>query len=301
MKSGVIRKRVGGTQVVQLVSTLVRTLKNDLTILWAQALAAGDGLPNATCATLGIVTTTELGSVRATSGPKDGAVWPSYWADMTSVGMLLRGDVADQAGAGGTFQARQFWRMNGRLGAFRRIECGKVGNARRPRGDDARLGLERHPLAAGDAVEQPVAEDADRRPGRAAAGPGGRDLRRGSPWASASKAAGTCAARCVPGDTAHCTSMPPLIMTFTGARDAGHVDADGLAGSARSAARAAGTWRRCRRSARGSGAARSQAANTASIPSPALVQADDAAGEARREDPVDRRPSGCPPDASACR
>jgi hypothetical protein len=59
-------KRVGGTRVVQLVSTLVRTLKNDRTIFWAQALAAGDGLAKATWATLGMVTTTELGSVRAT-------------------------------------------------------------------------------------------------------------------------------------------------------------------------------------------------------------------------------------------
>ena len=33
---------------------------------------------------------------------------------------------------------------------------------------------------------------------------------------SASKAAGSCAARCVPGDTAHCTSIPPLIVTRTG-------------------------------------------------------------------------------------
>ena len=37
-----------------------------------------------------------------------------------------------------------------------------------------------------------------------------------SPWARASIAAGTSAAMCVPGDTAHCTSMPPLIITFTG-------------------------------------------------------------------------------------
>lgn len=63
---GVIRKRVGGTLVVQLVSTAFRTVKNDLTMLCAHLLAAGEGLAKATCATLGIVTTVELGSVRAT-------------------------------------------------------------------------------------------------------------------------------------------------------------------------------------------------------------------------------------------
>jgi hypothetical protein len=41
-------------------------LRNVLTILWAHALAAGDGLAKATLATLGVVTIVELGSVRAT-------------------------------------------------------------------------------------------------------------------------------------------------------------------------------------------------------------------------------------------
>ena len=34
-------------------------------------------------------------------------------------------------------------------------------------------------------------------------------------------AAGTSAAMCVPGDTAHCKSMPPLIITFTGSATPG--------------------------------------------------------------------------------
>ena len=69
---GVITKSVGGTRVVQLVSTAFRTSKKSRTMVCAQALAAGDGLANATCATLGISTTVAFGSVRATRGPNDG-------------------------------------------------------------------------------------------------------------------------------------------------------------------------------------------------------------------------------------
>src|SRR5262244_3692121 len=45
-----------------------------------------------------------------------------------------------------------------------------------------------------------------------------------SPCARASIAAGTLAAMCVPGDAAHCTSMTPLIMTFTGSGNIGNAD-----------------------------------------------------------------------------
>src|SRR5438067_2217552 len=51
---GVITKSVGGTRVAQLVSTALRTSKKSRTMFCAHALADGDGLPNATCATLGI-------------------------------------------------------------------------------------------------------------------------------------------------------------------------------------------------------------------------------------------------------
>src|ERR1700736_2837589 len=86
---GLITKSVGGTRLAQLVSTAFRTSKKSRTMLCAHALAAGDGLPNATCATLGISTTVEFARVRATRGPNDGAVCASYCAEMTSVGMLL--------------------------------------------------------------------------------------------------------------------------------------------------------------------------------------------------------------------
>src|SRR5215813_4537698 len=45
-----------------------------------------------------------------------------------------------------------------------------------------------------------------------------------SPCARASIAAGTLAAMCVPGDAVHCTSMTPLIMTFTGSGNIGNAD-----------------------------------------------------------------------------
>lgn len=67
-------KLVAGTSVIQLVSARFSTSKNDLTILYAQAFAAADGLPNATCAKFGMVTTVAFVSVRATYGPNDGAV-----------------------------------------------------------------------------------------------------------------------------------------------------------------------------------------------------------------------------------
>src|SRR5262245_45960827 len=129
---GVISKSVGGTLVVQLVSTSLRTSKKSRTMLWAHALASSDGLPNATCATLGISTTVEFVSVRATRGPKDGAVWASYCAEMTSVGMLLWVMSRMERDTGGTFQTSQFERMNWRFGAFLWTDSGNVGDARRP-------------------------------------------------------------------------------------------------------------------------------------------------------------------------
>ena len=56
------------------VSALIITSKNDRVIAYAHAFADAEGLAKATWATLGIVTTVEFGSVRATSGPKDAAV-----------------------------------------------------------------------------------------------------------------------------------------------------------------------------------------------------------------------------------
>src|SRR5262249_28785920 len=125
----VITKSVGGTRAAQLVSTAFRTSKKSRTMLCAHALAAGDGLPKATCATLGISTTVACGSVRATSGPNDAAVCASYRAEMTSVGMSLSVTSRMARSTGGTFQASQLERMNGRLGAFAWIDIGKVGNA----------------------------------------------------------------------------------------------------------------------------------------------------------------------------
>ena len=51
---------------MQFVLTRFGVSKNDLAIACAHALAAGDGLPYATCATLGMVTTVAFRSVRAT-------------------------------------------------------------------------------------------------------------------------------------------------------------------------------------------------------------------------------------------
>lgn len=51
---------------MQLVSARLGRSKKDLTILCAQAFAAVEGLPNATCATFGMVTTVAFVSVRAT-------------------------------------------------------------------------------------------------------------------------------------------------------------------------------------------------------------------------------------------
>ena len=56
------------------VSALVRTSKNDLVMAYAHAFAAAEGLPKATCAMFGIVTTTEFGSSLATYEPNDAAV-----------------------------------------------------------------------------------------------------------------------------------------------------------------------------------------------------------------------------------
>src|SRR5262245_29345228 len=101
-------------------------------MLCAQELASGDGLANATCATLGISTTVAADSERATSGPNDDAIWPSYCADMTRVGMPLFVTSRIDRSAGGTSQASQFERMNWRFGAFASTERGNVGKASRP-------------------------------------------------------------------------------------------------------------------------------------------------------------------------
>src|SRR5262249_18041948 len=129
---GVITKSVGGTLVVQLVSTALRTSKKSRTMLWAHALASGDGLPNATCATLGVSTTVACVSVPAPRGPNDGAVWASYCAEITSVGMLLAVMSRTALDTGGTCQTAQFERMNWRFGAFLWTDSGNVGNARCP-------------------------------------------------------------------------------------------------------------------------------------------------------------------------
>src|SRR4051794_9622997 len=128
LQRGVITKPVGGTRVAQLVSTALRTSKKSRTMLCAHALAAGDGLPDATCATLGISTMVAFGSVRATSGPNEGAVCASYCAEITSVGMLLSVTSRMARSTGGTFQTPQLERMNWRLGALPWIDGGKVGN-----------------------------------------------------------------------------------------------------------------------------------------------------------------------------
>src|SRR5262245_36046629 len=80
----------------------------------------------------GISTTVEFVSVRATRGPKDGAVWASYCAEMTSVGLLLWVMSRMERDTGGTFQTSQFERMNWRFGAFLWTHSGNLGNARRP-------------------------------------------------------------------------------------------------------------------------------------------------------------------------
>jgi hypothetical protein len=59
---------------------------------------------------LGISTTVEFGSVRATSGAKDGAVCASYCDAMTSVGTLLCVTSRIDRSTGGTFQTSQLAR-----------------------------------------------------------------------------------------------------------------------------------------------------------------------------------------------
>src|SRR6201996_217367 len=117
---------------MQPVSGAVGFSKNERAIFWVQALACGEGLAKATWATLGIVTSVEFGSVRATSGPKEAAVCPSYSASTTRVGIWLWVTSRTSAGSFGTFQAAQFCRMNGRFVVFAQIDRGKVGKARRP-------------------------------------------------------------------------------------------------------------------------------------------------------------------------
>ncbi len=56
------------------MSALVSTSKNDRVMAYAHAFADAEGLPKATCAMLGIVTTTELGRFFATYEPNDAAV-----------------------------------------------------------------------------------------------------------------------------------------------------------------------------------------------------------------------------------
>jgi hypothetical protein len=109
---GEITKSVGGTRVAQLVFTALRTSKKSRTIACAHALAAGEGLPNATCPRLGISTTVEFRSVRATRGPNEGAVCASYCDEMTSVGMLLVVTSRIVRSIGGTSQTSQLERMN---------------------------------------------------------------------------------------------------------------------------------------------------------------------------------------------
>ena len=158
---GVITKSVGGTRVAQLVSTAFRTSKKSRTIgarmRWRRA--TGSRTPRAR----------RWGSRRRSRSAASGrpgdrttaAVCPSYCAEMTSVGMLLSRDVADDA-----VDRRHV--PDVAVGAHER-EVGRIlvdrTRERRERalsrGFDALLGLVGHPLGAGDAVEEPVAEDAD--------------------------------------------------------------------------------------------------------------------------------------------
>jgi hypothetical protein len=127
-----ITKLVAGTPSTQLVSALFGASKKDRVIAYAHSFAAVEGLPNATCATLGIVTTVELGNVFATYAPNDAAVCASYCAFMTRVGKLLLVAVRTNGDTARTSQSRQFSRIKGKFGAFLKIEIGNVGNARRP-------------------------------------------------------------------------------------------------------------------------------------------------------------------------
>jgi hypothetical protein len=127
-----ITKLVAGTLPMQLVSALFGASKKDRVIAYAHSLAAVEGLPNATCATLGIVTTVEFGNVFATYAPNAAAVWASYWALMTRVGKLLLVSVRTNEDTAGTSQSRQLSRIKDKCGACLKIETGNVGNARRP-------------------------------------------------------------------------------------------------------------------------------------------------------------------------
>ena len=88
------------------------------------------------------------------------------------------------------------------------------------RGFDASIVLIGHPLGASTPSKSPLLKTPmlaglSRKRAQVVA------TRVASPWASPSIAAGTSAAVCEPGDTAHCTSMKPLIVTFTGSGTSG--------------------------------------------------------------------------------
>ena len=51
---------------------------------------------------------------------------------MMSTGKRLSVAARTDEETAGTFQSLQFWRIKGKLGAFRRTEAGNVGNPRRP-------------------------------------------------------------------------------------------------------------------------------------------------------------------------
>src|SRR4029079_2927323 len=141
----------------------------------AHSLAAGEGLPTATCATLGISTTVEFGSVRATSGAKDGA----------SLCVVLRGDDQRRNAAPRDVAYRPIDRrdlpdvaVGAHVKQVGRVLIDRVRKRRQralARSFDASLVLIGHPLGAWNAVEEPVAEDADAGGVEPQTGPGSGD------------------------------------------------------------------------------------------------------------------------------
>ena len=121
---------------------------------------------------------------------------------MTSVGMLLRVIALTDGETFGTFQTRQFSRMNGKFGAFFKMETGNIGNARRP----AAMTLSSVSYGTHSPQETPEKRPLPNTPMPAGWSFGAAHVEAigvGSPCASESNDAGNFAAMWVPGDTAH--------------------------------------------------------------------------------------------------
>ncbi len=219
----------------------------------------------------------------AASGRRGGrtttAVCASYCAEMTSVGMLLSVTSRMARSTGGTFHTSQFERMNWRLGAFLWIERRK-GRERalllRPRRSLALIG---NPLTARDAVEESVAEDADARGIEPRSSPGGREARRVAVIEGVD-GGGNLRRRVRPRRHGPLQEHAAADHHVSPARQRRARSPSRSADSPRSAARAAGTSRRCRRSARGSEAARCRRGIPRRSPRP------------RSSMPTPRRPGG---------